>query len=231
MIIFSTQNLILLIAGLINLAMSLFIFSRRVKNKVNFYFALMTLLNFLWATCLIIINLAISYELTRFFGSFVYPVALMVVISLFYFAVHFPYESFKVKRLHKGVINFFMIFYLIYCTLFYKFFVPKVDLLPKVIVYYEPWLYTIFSIVLLSLMFLAIYVIYKKHQSTTGIFKMQLMLILIAVIIGTVAGSYFNLIAMYYNNLSYNHLGPLFTLFINFVVFGFIISPREKISN
>jgi hypothetical protein len=231
MIIFSTQNFVLLIAGLINLAMSLFIFSRGTKSKVNFYFGLMTLLNFLWATCLIIINLAVSYELTRFFGSFVYPVALMVVISLFYFAVYFPYESFKVKKLHKWLINFLIIFYTIYCTLFYKLFVPKVDLLPKVIVYYEPWLYTIFSIVLVSLMFVAIYVIYKKQQSAVGMFKIQLTLVLIAVIMGTVAGSYFNLISMYYNNLAYNHLGPLFTLFINFVVFGFIISPKEKISN
>jgi hypothetical protein len=231
MIIFSTQNFVLLIASLINLAMSLFIFSRGAKNKVNFYFGLLTMFNFFWAICLIIINLAISYEFTRFFGSFVYPVALMVVISLFYFAMNFPYESFKLKKIHKLLINFSIIFYSIYCTLFYKFFVPKVDLFPKVIIYYEVWVYTIFSVILITLMFFAIRVIYKKYKSAEGVFRVQLMMILIAVIIGTVAGCYFNLISMYYNNLAYNHLGPLFTLFINFVVFGFIISPREKISN
>ncbi len=231
MIFTDSQNLILLIAALINLSMSLFIFSRGAKNKVNFYFGLVTLFNFFWATCLIVINSAISYELTRFFGSFVYPIALMVVISLFYFSIYFPYESFRVNKIYKWLINFSIIFYSIYCSLFYKFFVPKVDLLPKVIVYYEPVVYTIFSVILITLMLFAIHIIYKKYKIATGIFRVQLMLILIAVIIGTAAGCYFNLIAMYYNNLAYNHLGPLFTLFINLVVFGFIISSREKISN
>lgn len=230
-IIFSTQNFILLIAGLINLAMSLFIFSRGANNKINFYFGLVTLFNFLWSTCLIIINFAFSYEISRFFGSLVYPVALMVVISLFYFTVYFPYESFKVKKINKWFINFSIFFYTIYCTLFYKLFVPKVSLSPKVVIYYEAISYTIFSIILAFLMLLAIRIIYKKYQVAEGVFRIQLMMVLISVVIGTAAGFYFNLIAMYYNNLAYNHLGPLFTLFINFVVFGFIVSSKEKISN
>ncbi|MDD5749980.1 MAG: hypothetical protein PHO91_04395 [Patescibacteria group bacterium] len=47
--ILSIQNTLLLIAGLINLVMSIIVFSRGIKNKINLYFGLLTFSNFLWA--------------------------------------------------------------------------------------------------------------------------------------------------------------------------------------
>ncbi|MDP2812745.1 MAG: histidine kinase N-terminal 7TM domain-containing protein [bacterium] len=231
MLIFTPQNSLLLIAGLVNLVMSIWVFTRGLKNKINLYFGLLTFFNFLWAIGLIFSNTAINYELNRFSSSVIYPISLMIVISLFYFAVYFPYETFKVSGFYKWLINVLIIFYSIYCIFGYKLFVPSVILFPKVIIHYEPWSYTIFSIIMIVLMLTAIYILYKKYISAEGIFRTQLLLILIATIIGTSAGVYFNLFFMYTYDLTYNHFGPLCTLFINFVVFSFIVMSKDKIKN
>src|SRR3989339_665453 len=233
MLIFTPQNLVLLIAGLVNLVMSIWVFARGLKNKINLYFGLVTLFNFLWTLGLVMINLAVNYELTRFFASFVYPIALLIVVSLFYFTIYFPYESFKLKKSYQWLINFVLVSYTIYCIFGYKLFVSSIILSPKVMIYYEFWASTIFSIILVILMLSAIRIIYKKYKLAEGVFKTQLLLILIAIIIGTSLGSYFDLFFVYYQDHSIDntYLGPLFTLFINFVVFSFIVMSRDKIKN
>jgi len=227
----SIQNILLLLAGIINLIMSILVFSRGIKhNKINRYFSLLTFFNFLWATVLIFINLGISYELTRFFASIVYPIALMVVVSLFYFIINFPYKLFELPTIYKSIINLTMLFYSIFCIFFYKIFVWKVVLTPKVIIYYEFWTYSIYTFILIALMLVGIVILFLKLKKTENTFKQPLRLVLIAVIIGTAVGSYSNLFLMYFHNLDYNYLGPLFTLFINFTAF-YLIFLKAKINN
>ncbi|MBU1202958.1 hypothetical protein KKH39_02880 [Patescibacteria group bacterium] len=224
----SIQNIFLLIAAIVNLLMSIVVFSRGIKNKVNLYFGLLTFFNFLWALGLILVNLAISYEFTRFFASFVYPVALMVVVSLYYFIVYFPYKTFELPKLYKNLITFFVGLVTLFCIGAYKIFVQDVSFNQGVTIFYEMWSYTSYSILLVILMILGIAVLFSKIKKAEGIFKVQLKLILIAVIIGTAVGSYSNLFMMYFYNCQYNHLGPLFTLFINFVVFYFIFFSQKS---
>jgi len=221
------QNIILLIAGVINLIMSIIIFSRGVKNKINLYFGLLTLFNFLWAGGLIFINLGINYEVTRFFAALVYPIALMVVVTLLYFIIYFPYQTFKLKAIYSNIIAFIVVVFSIFCIGGYKIFVSDVLLNPKVVIYYEFLSYTIYSVVLVILMVVSIAILISKIKKAEGIFKRQLQLILVAVIIGTSVGAYFHLFLMYLHVLDYNYLGPLFTLFINGVVFYFIFSPKQ----
>lgn len=223
------QNILLLVAALVNIIMSIIILSRGIKNKINLYFGLLTFFNFLWAGGLIIVNSAINYELTRFFAGFIYPVALMVVVSLFYFIVHFPYKIFELPKVYKWLIVLWISFYTIFCLVWYKVFVQNITLLPRVAINYEMRSYLVYATFLVVLMLLGIIILFIKLHRADGIFKTQLRLILVAVIIGTLAGSYFNLFFMYFNDVRYNHLGPLFTLVINFIVFYFIfISKRNK---
>ena len=76
-------------------------------------------------------------------------------------------------------------------------------------------------------MLAGIFVLFSKFRKAEGAFKFQLKLILITVILGTIAGSYFNLFLMYFHNCDYNYLGPLFTLAINFIVFYFIFLANK----
>ncbi|MFA6466308.1 MAG: hypothetical protein WCV71_00410 [Patescibacteria group bacterium] len=227
----SVQNILLLLAGLINLTMSILVFSRGVKhNKINFYFSLLTFFNFLWALNLIVINLGINYELTRFMASLVYPVALMIVVILFYFIIHFPYKLLEIPKIYKLFINLSILFYSIFCIFFYQIFVWKVSLGPKVIIYYEFISYSIYTFILIILMLAGIVILFLKLKKAEAAFKQQLCLVLLAVIIGTVMGSYSNLFLMYFHNLDYNHFGPLFTLVINFIAF-YLIFLKGKINN
>ena len=224
----SIQNILLLVAGLINIVMSVIVFSRGIKNKVNLYFGLLTFFNFLWASGLIILNLAINYELTQFFASFIYPVALMVVVSLFYFIIYFPYKIFNLSKVYSVVISIIVAAYTIFCLVWYKVFVPSVKLFPAVSINYEMRSYLIYAILLVILMLSSIFILFIKLNKAQGHYRGQLKWILIAVIFGTLAGSYFNLFFMYFHDVSYNFLGPLFTLVINFTVFYFIFLAKHN---
>ncbi|MBT6691417.1 hypothetical protein HOB10_03755 [Candidatus Parcubacteria bacterium] len=220
------QNTVLLASGIINLIMSVYILSRGWKNKVNLYFSLLTFFNSMWAAGLIVINAGVSHEMTRFFASFIYPVALMIIVSLFYFIIYFPYKTFELSKLYRWLINIFIVVTTLFCIFFYKIFVYNVALVPKLVVYYEIWSYSAYSLVLTMLMLSGVIVLFSKLKKSESVFKFQLKLILVAVIMGTIAGSYFNLFLMYFHNCDYNHLGPLFTLLMNFAVFYLIMSPK-----
>ena len=91
------KNWLLLISALINLGMSIFILNRGIKNKVNLYFALLTFFCFAWSfnIFLQIVLLNISWVKFWFQASFIS--ALGIATSLFYFVIHFPFKSIKLK--------------------------------------------------------------------------------------------------------------------------------------
>ena len=224
----SIQNLVLLIAGVINLIMSFIVFNRGVKNnKINRYFSLLIFFTFLWGVGLILFNYGISIELSRFFASFIYPVALMILVSVFYLTVYFPYKSFEVSTLYKILVIIFSLFFTIFCLWGYKIFVPEAAILPVVSVVYEPWSYLLYTIILITLMLASIIILFSKFFKAEKPFKLSLKLTLIAIIMGSVAGSYFNLFLMYFNHNNYNHLGPLFTLLMNGSVFYLIFLSKK----
>lgn len=230
MFLLDPKILILLLTGLINLAMSIFILWRSQKNKVNFYFGLMTLFNFLWALALIGFEVSVGVSTLRFFASLPYAMAWLVIIFLFYFAVHFPYENFRVKKIYNFLIIIFSILILLCTTVAYKFFVTEVFLKPTRVAHYNFLVYVLYTLAMVSVVVSSIFVLFSKYRKAEGIFKTQIALVLVGVIIGTLFGCYFNLFLMFVNNFDYIYLGPLFTLFINFIVLGFIVSSKEKIN-
>lgn len=227
---FTPQIIILAIAGFINLAMGIFIFVRGIKSKINLYFGLMTISNFFWTIFLIGFNFVDTSDQLRLFSSLPYLASYLVVVFLFYFCLHYPYVLFNISKYYKWLINISVILVVFYTSILYKNFVPNINLSTKT-AYYNMFGHSIFALCIIVLMLASIIVLLKKIKRLDGYNKKNLKLILISVIFGTILGSYFNLFMIYVNNFSYIHIGPLFTLFINFVVFGFIVLPKEKISN
>ncbi|RJQ35365.1 hypothetical protein C4566_00945 [Candidatus Parcubacteria bacterium] len=224
----SIQNIILLIAGLINLIMSIIVFSRGIKNKINLYFGLLTFSNFLWAGSLAVFNLARSIEILRLFSSLPYTFSWLVIIFLFYFSLEFPYKTFVLSRLYRWLINIITVIIIIFTTYFYDFFVLNVVKEPEHLGYYRIDFYSMYVILLIFMVFVTIINLIKKYKLAEGIAKSQLGFVIIAVIIGTVFGSYFNLFVAYSRDFRWIHLGPLFTLFINFVAFYYIFSSKKN---
>lgn len=227
----SPQNLVLLFVSLVNLGMSIFMVTRGIKNKVNLYFSLMTLANFFWAASLFFFNLSTSPEMLRFFASLPYAFSFLVIVFLFYFTINFPYQIFVLSAIYKWLLNFVVIIVVFYTTFFYKLFVVQAIIKPSHMANYNLADYCAYTVLLALLMLAALGFLFYKYRLAEGIFRWQLAMVLWGVILGIVFGSYFNLFLIYGDNFNYIHLGPLFTLFINFIVLGFIVMPKDKINN
>ena len=224
------QVAILLVSGFINLVMSVFIFSRGIKNKVNLYFSLLTFFNFLWAVSLLVFDFVDSEDLLKLSASLPYTAAWLIAIYLFYFSVEFPYRIFDLSKLYKWIINSITFVVVIYTTVFYRFFVPNVAIVPEHIAYYRTDFYIVYTIFFAFFMLLTIFIFIKKYNLAEGIAKIQLRLMLITVILGIVFGSYFDLFLIYFDIFRWIYLGPLFTLFINFAAFYsiFLLNKNAK---
>ncbi|MCB9802795.1 hypothetical protein H6761_02115 [Candidatus Nomurabacteria bacterium] len=222
------KALLLFLAAILNLIMSLIIIRRGWKNPINKYFSLMTFFNILWAGGLLLFRLSNNYEVVRFSASFIYFASLLVVLNLFYFTIHFPFKNVNLNDYFKKILSF--IFYV--ASLYFLFFYQKFSLSVKInylnTVVYEPIAYLIFTIVLSILMLLAIVHLWLKYLKADKIFKRSIFLVLLGVIVGVAAGSYFNLYAMYFDEFRFYYLGPLFTLAINFVAFYLIFLKKDK---
>ncbi|MFA5127364.1 MAG: hypothetical protein WC465_05220 [Patescibacteria group bacterium] len=193
------------------------------------YFGLVTFFNLLWAITLIIFNLSNDEKILRLFASLPYTMAWLVIIFLFYFAVYFPYQLFPIKKIYYFLINIVSVLMVMYTVFGYKLFVLGVNFTPNHMANYDFVGYSIYAALMTLVILSSLIILIIKYKKAEGIFKTQLGLILISVIIGTIFGCYFNLFLMYIDNFSYIHLGPLFTLFINFIVFSFLVLPKEKI--
>ena len=226
----SLQNYTLLIAGIINLVMSILVFSRGIKhNKVNRYFSLLTFFNFLWALSLFFARVLPTND-WLFWARLAYPSSLGIALSLFYFSVYFP---FAIKKISK-VVNYIIILPAIFFTI-----IPYVNNLFIIsyskhieqtlyILYYNKLLYISFGVYFSILVFITIIHLIKKYKVSENIFRKQILFLLIAIVIGLIAGSYFDLIICYFGNFKHAWAGPPFTLLMNFVVFYLIFHNKEN---
>jgi hypothetical protein len=222
------QNTLLLITGLINLLMSIIVISRGARNKINVYFSLMTFFYFLWAEGLFIGRTLNSGMFWYYAGAiFVYPAALGIIISLFYFSLNFPI---RVKNIKK---SFHYILLLLAILISIIVYIPNYFILnfsksihEYTLFVFQPT-YILYSIYFIVLALLSIYNFLYKYNSLESLFKKRIRFLMITVIIGLIFGSYFDLILCYSANYKYTWLGPLFTLPINVVALYLIYSKKE----
>lgn len=221
----SIQNAFLLIAALVNLIMSIIVFSRGLKNKVNLYFGSLTFFNFLWPLFLFFSRaffLVSNYWIL--YSSLTYVAAIGIVIFLYYFSIYFPIQS----RKSSIYINYLLIFGGLILSVFIfldnMFFVGfDIDTINNIyILHFNKITYLIYSLFFVGVVFLALYNFLYKLKNIELIFKKQIKYFLITIIIGIVLGTYFDLFLCYFGNFSFNWLGPIFTLPMNFVAFYLI---------
>ena len=226
----SLQNFTLLIAGVINLAMSILVFSRGVKhNKVNLYFSLLTFFNFLWAISLLSSNIFSSDVLAEIAYRTSYLAAVGIAVSLFYFSLCFPYKikSFKLHNDLLVLIFSAIISIFIYSKWHIIFFERGLSLSDWSIDYYKPF-YIIYSLFFLSLVISATYFLANRLHNLESWLKNKIKILLITIIIGLIFGVYFDLILCYFGNFGYIWFGPMFTAFMNGYVFYLIFHNKEK---
>lgn len=232
MIIFTPQNITLLVASLINLAMSIFILTRSSKNKINLYFSLLTFFVFLWSLGLFLARVFIAQDIWVFWMKLTYPAAIGVMASLFYFCFYYPFPSAKIKK----SINFFLwplTIFLAFIVYVKKLFIIGYETniqLDRYTLFYNKPMYIFYGAYFILVVVFSLILLIKKYHRAEVIFKKQILILLITIIIAFICGSYFDLITCYFGDFRYFWLGPIFTFFMNAVVFYLIISPKEKIN-
>jgi hypothetical protein len=230
----SIQNLLLLIAGLINLMMFFVVVSRGLNNKMNLYFGFLTLANFLWTLSILIARMGEGGMFWYYAGALLaYPIALCIALSLYFFSRHFPIPSAQSKSINDILLllGAFILSVIVYIKGAFVLSYNKDIANTEYTLYVNKPFYILYSLYFIFVALLALWNLYCKIRSTDHYFKKQTIVLFIAILIGLVFGVYYDLILCYFANYHYAWFGPVFTLFMNAVVFYFIISPREKISN
>jgi len=173
----------------------------------------------------------IDLELTALFDRSVYVSGIAIVITLLYFTIYFPYKSQTLNLFLKILVWIpgIILSGLVYSNFFIVEFVTKYSEYEFVTIYniIGYWSYSIYFVfvALLSLGYL-----FKKYKQSEQIFKKKIKLLLITIIIGLIFGSYFNLFLLYFGDFRFIWLGPVFSVFMNAVVFYLIFSARDKIN-
>lgn len=224
------KNGILLAAGLLNLFMAIFVISRGYKNKVNLTFSLLTFFNFLWAIS-VFFGRVLPSDGWYFWAIFAYPASLGITIALFYFSIYFPFILKGFKKIYHFMILIPGILLAIVSFIPNWFVVNTYHdaNITEYTLYYLKPIYLIFALYFFILIILAVYNLYLKHKTSELVYKKQITLLLLTIIIGLIVGSYFDLVLCYFGNFKYIWIGPPFTLLMNAVVFYLIFSARDKI--
>lgn len=231
MVLFAWQNIALMIAGLVNLAMGIFVLKRGWRSKINLYFASLVFFNFLWSFFMIGAFSTNNLSLVNFFDKTTNLFGVGIMLSLFYFTLYFPYQTDKISSLKTKLIWFFSI--VISLMIYTKWFVINTIWIEKpfnYISYYNKYGYFIYAVYFFVLACWSIYFLFKKYRQAEGVAKLQLKRLILSITVGLICGAYFNLLLNYFGVFTLGWFGPVFTLFMNIVVFRAIRSPKEKIN-
>ena len=229
----SLQNILLLATGIINLFMSIIIFSRGIRNKINLYFSLLTFFNFLWAVSLFV-GRVLSHDIWYGGGAVLaYVAALGIAISLYYFSVHFPIKIKNSKVYIDYLIVAIFLFFsvVVYVKGFFILSYNKNLLATEYTLYFLKPVYILYSIYFIVIVLLAILNFFKKMSLLDNFLAKQVKILLISIMIGLAFGIYFDLILCYFGNFRYIWFGPIFTALMNAYVFYLINSNKDKISH
>ncbi len=232
MILLAWQNVILIIVGLVNLAMGIFVLKRGLRSKINLYFASLVFFNFLWSFFVVGAFSAQSLSMVNFFDKTTNLFGIGIILSLFYFTLHFPYQAYKIGPIQKNLIWFFSL--LVSLMIYTKWFVVNTIWVERpfnYISYYNKYGYFIYSIYFFIIACWSIYFLFQKYKKAEGLVRLQIKMLMLSVIIGLVCGAYFNLLLNYFGIFNLGWIGPVFTLCMNIIVYNFINSSKEKISN
>ena len=229
--IFTLQNLVLFIAGTVNLLMSIFIFSRGNSKKINKYFSYLTFFNFTWILGIILAYYFDNINLVSFYDRTTNMSGIGIIISLFYFSLHFPYQREEINKVKTTIIWLFTI--LLSIVIYTKWFIVSTvwignssDYISR---YYKP-VFILYAAYFVALAIWSIYLLFVKYKHAEGLAKKQLKWLILTISIGLFGGAYFNILLNYLGEFRLGWLGPIFTLLMNIVVFYFITSAKDKIN-
>ena len=120
---------LILVAGL-NFGMAILILLRNPKNKINIYFSLMVLFLGFWSLGSGLFRETTSEPLAFFWARFENLTGFLVAVFFVFFAMHYPYESFKLKL--RYLLLIFLAVISVFIIASQSFYVYQVTLQPHI---------------------------------------------------------------------------------------------------
>ncbi len=226
---FGWKNWLVLISSLISLGMAIFILSRGLRNKINLYFSLLTISTFMWGISLLFAR-TMTIDQWRFWAYFAYIAALAIVVFLFYFTLHFAYKIKELKFWQHLLVILPALFFssIIYVKNYFIVDAVQDVINTEYVLVHNKFFYILYSIYFLTMILFALHFLWIKQKNADGVLKRGLLILFVAILIGLIFGTYFDLILCYFGNFHYIWVGQIFTLFMNLAVFYLIFFTKEK---
>lgn len=224
------NNFLLLATSLLNLIMGGVVWLRKGgKNRMYLYFIMLAFFNFVWGISIFLTLITHEVNLAEFWYRTCYIGALGIAPALLYFSIYFPFQSKKISKIYNFLVVAFFIglSFLIYSKWHITDFIQINSTSEIMVSYYRP-VYFLYSIYFIVLVLYAIKILYDKFQTSEGIIRYQIIILLMTILIGLIFGFYFDLLLIYFQDFTYVWLGPIFTFPMNAAVFYLIFFEQAK---
>lgn len=200
----------------VNALLAIIVFTHSPKNRNSFYFFLIILSIFLWATPLFIYQFTENQNLAFNLSKFSYLAVILTSISLVRFSANFSFDNKDSKKNYLldiiSLLVFLVFGFLIYKNLIISGFQEFSN--EERILSFGPC-YTFYSLFVTLSLFVGITLLMVAYWREKGSEKKkQLIYIASGIAISIFGGTITNLILPTFGNMSFYWLGPVFTLFM-----------------
>jgi len=223
------QVLVLLIVVFVDFALACRIWISNRKNPINIYFSLAVLMAGLWTFSNLLYRIFSFSLLISLFARLSFFFAALIAVFFFLFTYYFPYLTYKLSKRQ------FIILCSITCSILFVCIVPDIFIPGHVPAQtrFKPghniYWHVVFALYFLGIMGLAFWNMVTKYRKADGIWRLRLRQVIIATIVATIGGSFFNLVLpIVFKCHILNWAGPVFTVFMAGYIWYNVFWDRKK---
>lgn len=219
---------LILVAGF-DLGLSLLIWLKNPKNKINISLAVAIVFLAVWTLGSGLMREAQDTWSAMFWGKFLNVGGITLIIPFFFFTLYFPYQSYVLSVRAKALIFLSMVSVLV--ILFYPNWYlldEGITLSPHSNNYHFNHGYKIFVVYFLFYIIWAYVNLYKKYRTSQGYVRFQLKYILAGTGIISFFGTIFGTIAPLFTEGKYFWIGPYFALPMIVILTYFVFYYKAK---
>lgn len=219
---------LILVAGL-DFGMALLIWLRNPRHKINISFAITIFFLAVWTFGAGMFRESQTVEAAIFWARALNIGGIILIIPFLLFTIYFPYQTFRLSNLTKGIITLAVIGILV------VLFAPDFWFIRNTLVISPPnnnyqvtWGYYLFNIYFLFYIGWAYLNLLRKFLVSTGFVRIQLRFILIGTGVISFFGTVLSSISPIFFNLKYFWIGPYFALPMIVILIYFIFHYPVK---
>lgn len=202
------ENILLLIIAAVTFVLSFYTYSRNRKSEVNISFGLLTFCGAIWAFNIAMFQMATEFKSVLFWDRMIYVFGSIFGSSFLYFSETFPFRKTILPLFRKLLIFSPFIIFLLF-LFFTNLFIQDIRTTPQGNEVDLGVTYTVWMLWFFIFMGWGFINLISKYRKSTGISRIQIWYVLLALLVPAMASTPFNLIFPYFGNYRLIWIGPL----------------------